>query len=75
MSSTTPGPDHAAPVTRSPWVARARKFLVSVAGLLALLATSGLLDSPDQDGLRLWVQVALSVLTAVGVYQTPNART
>lgn len=67
----TPGvPDHAAPAP--PWVARVRKFLVAVAGLLAQVIASGALDG--NDDVRVWVQAVLAVLTAAGVYAVPNAR-
>ncbi len=62
--------DHAAPT--QPFAARARKFLVSVAGLLALLVASGVLNSPEHDSIRFWVQAVLAVLTAAGVYSVKN---
>lgn len=69
----TPGvPDHAAPPPS--WVAQARKFLVAAVGLLAQVVTSGVLDSPDYDTLRIWVQAALAVAFAAGVYGVRNAR-
>lgn len=72
MSNLTPGPDHAAPP--APWVARARKFLVAAAGLIAQVVASGVLDEPEYDAVRVWVQAGLAVLTAAGVYQVPNAQ-
>lgn len=73
MRPQTPGrPDHAAP--RPPFAKRARKFLVGTAGLAAQVLTSGVLDGADQTAERLWLQAALAVATAAGIYQARNAR-
>ena len=64
----TPGvPDHAAPAP--PWAARARKFLVSVVGLIAMLAASGALHGTAQN----IAQAAIVLATAAGIYVVPNA--
>lgn len=65
-------PDHAAPPPS--WVASARKFLVAVVGLIAQVVASGVLDEPEYDTTRVWVQAILAVATAAGVYQVPNAK-
>ncbi len=60
--------DHAAPT--QPFAARARKFLVSAAGVAAMVVATGALE----EDVELWVNAALAVLTAAGVYTTKNAR-
>lgn len=75
-SQSTPGPDHASPVTNTtlaPWVKRAKKFLVGAGGLAAQVIASGALDDAEDTGVRLWVQAGLAVLTAAGIYAVPNA--
>ena len=67
--TNTPGvPDHAAPAP--PWIARARKFLVSVVGLVAMLVASGALHGTAQNV----AQAVIAVATALGVYAAPNAQ-
>lgn len=76
-SENTPGPDHSSSspnTTLAPWVKRARKFLVGVAGLAAQVITSGVLDDAEDLDVRLWVQAGLAVLTAAGIYRVPNAK-
>ena len=68
MSSLTPGPDHAAP--RPSFAARARKFLVAAAGVAAMVVTTGVLE----ENVEIWVNAALAVLTAAGVYSAKNDR-
>lgn len=72
MPNTSGVADHGTPP--APFVARARKFLVGAAGLAAQVVTSGALDDANDAGLRLWVQAALAVATAAGIYQVKNAR-
>jgi hypothetical protein len=73
---TNPGNDGIAQhgVAPAPWAARARKFIVAAVGLIAQVLASGVLDSPDQNTLRTWVQAILAVAFAFGVYQVPNAK-
>ncbi len=58
--------DHAAPAPS--WPAKARKFLVSAAGVAAMVVATGALE----EDVELWVNAALAVLTAAGVYQVRN---
>ncbi len=60
--------DHAA--ASPPFVARARKFLVSAAGVAAMVVATGALE----EDVELWVNTALAVLTAAGVYSAKNAK-
>jgi hypothetical protein len=73
---TNPGndgvPQHAGP--RPSWVARARKFLVGAAGLLAQVVAAGVFDDANDQTTRLWVAAILAVATAAGIYQVPNAQ-
>lgn len=62
-------PDHAAPPP--PFAARARKFLVGAVGLAANVAACGALDGHDAG---LWLNIGLSIATAVGIYAVPNAK-
>lgn len=65
--SNTPGvPDHAAPA--APWIATARKFLVSVLGLVAMLVASGALHGTAQSV----AQAIIAIATAAGVYVAKN---
>lgn len=48
-------------------IARYRKFLVALAGALAVILTAGdVVETAD------WVEAVLAVLTALGVYVVPN---
>lgn len=49
--------------------ARARKYLVALMGVAAQLVAMGLVPSPWDAR----VQILLALLTAAGVYATPNA--
>lgn len=73
-SQGTSGPDHSAPASPS-FFARARKLIVAVLGFAATVIASGVLDDPQYDTIRTWVQVAIGVATAAGVYRVPNAGT
>lgn len=64
--------DHGTPP--APFYARARKFLVAAFGLVVQVITSGVLDAPEYDGVRVWVQAAIGIATAAGVYQVKNAK-
>lgn len=59
-------PEHAAPAPS--FFVRARKFLVAAAGVLAMAVSTGVLE----ENVEIWVNAALAVLTAVGVYAAPN---
>jgi hypothetical protein len=59
------------PVKQPSFVERARKFLVGAVGLAAQVLASGVLDGDAQ----LWVQAAIAVAFAAGIYQVPNAPT
>jgi hypothetical protein len=67
-------PEHAAPEVRPSWGARARKFLVACAGLVATVIASGALDEPQYDTVRTWTTLVIAVLTAAGIYRVPNAQ-
>ena len=58
--------DHAA--TPAPFYAKARKFLVSACGVAGMVVSTGALD----EHAALWVNAALAVATALGVYVAPN---
>lgn len=71
MSHLTPGPDHAAPNSKGALVARVRKFLVAALGTAGMVVATGVLE----DDVEVWVNAALAVGTALGVYGVKNART
>lgn len=50
------------------WARKARKFLVAVSGVAAQAVALGVVPSAELH----YVQTGLSVLTALGVYATPN---
>lgn len=52
------------------FVAKARKFLVAAAGVAAMVVATGVLE----EDVEIWVNAALGVLTALGVYAAPNKR-
>ena len=59
-----------APVARPSFFEKARKFLVAAAGVVAMVAvTKGL----EEDS-EVVVNAILGILTAAGVYATPNRR-
>lgn len=51
-------------------LARMRKALVAVVGLLAVLATQLPPDAPE--ALQRWAPVVIGVATVLGVYRIPN---
>jgi len=59
--------DHATPP--APFYAKARKFLVSASGAAAMVVSTGVLHGSAET----WVNAALAVATAAGVYQVKNA--
>lgn len=67
-SALTPGPDHAGPPPS--WPARARKFLVAVAGFAGEAVAAGLLHGDAER----WTVAALGALTLAGIYRVPNAQ-
>lgn len=68
----TPGvPDHAAPEPKGALMARVRKFLVAALGTAAMVVSTGVLE----EDVEVWVNAALAVGTALGVYGVKNART
>lgn len=67
MPSHIPGvPDHAAPAL--PFATRARKFLVAALGTAAMVVSTGVLE----ENAEVWVNAALALGTALGVYQATN---
>ena len=59
-----------APAAKPSFVERARKFLVAAAGVAAMVVATGALE----EDIEIWVNAALGVLTALGVYAAPNKR-
>ena len=66
MTNVPGHPDHAAPPP--PFIQRARKFLVSVLGALAIVAATGTLTGRTE----VLANAVLGLATAFGVYVTPN---
>lgn len=56
------------PAAKPSFVERARKFLVAAAGVAAMVVSTGALE----ENAEIWVNLALGLLTALGVYQVPN---
>jgi hypothetical protein len=52
------------------WAKSARKFLVALAGTVALAVANGTITGDAAE----WATVAIGFLTALGVYATPNVR-
>lgn len=52
-------------------LAQIRKTLVGLAGALATAVAGGFIPAPYDK----WASIAMAVLTALGVYQVPNAET
>jgi len=52
------------------FVARAKKFLVAAVGAAAMVVSTGVLE----ENVEIWVNIALGIATALGVYQVPNQR-
>ena len=59
-----------APAAKPSFADRARKFLIAAAGVAAMVVATGALE----EDVEIWVNAALGVLTALGVYQVPNKR-
>ncbi len=49
-------------------LARIRKFVVAAAGTAAMVVSTGVLEEQTE----VWVNAALGILTALGVYQVRN---
>jgi hypothetical protein len=60
--------DHAGPAPS--FVQRARKFVVAAAGVAAMVVTTGVLE----ENIEIWVNAALALATAAGVYSAKNDR-
>jgi hypothetical protein len=67
-SELTPGPDHAAPTSKEPIMARIRKALVAALGLAGTLVAAGVLD----DNTEAIVTGIIAAATALGVYAVKN---
>ena len=60
--------DHAAPTPKGTLMDRIRKFVVAALGVVAMVVTTGALE----EDVEIWLNAALAVATAAGVYVVPN---
>lgn len=63
--------DHAAPVPKGTLVKKIRKTIVAACGVAAMVVSTGVLE----ENAEIWVNAALAIATALGVYATPNKPT
>jgi hypothetical protein len=61
--------DHAAPSPNGALMARVRKFLVAALGTAAMVVSTGVLE----ENAEVWVNAALALATALGVYSAKNS--
>ena len=63
----TPGvADHGVPGPS--FAERAKKFIVAAVGVAAMVVSTGVLE----EDVEVWVNAALAIATAAGVYAAPN---
>ena len=60
--------DHAAPVPKGTLMKRVRKALVAACGVAAMVVSTGVLE----ENAEVWLNAALALATAAGVYVVPN---